>query len=483
MPFWRRRKQNNELSPIAREILRLEAERQERKRGNALAKSSLTGEELLVAALVGNDELLLTGGRKRIAEFKTEKSLAEKYQSVVWVHICVSKRATNISMVPLIVVDPDTQEQIDHPFQKVLNQPSPDLNRLELLERTVINLDTAGKVLWELRRNRAEEIVGLHVHEGWRLKPIPTEQGADTEIARYDVETDEKDLHGKPKVISFDTDEAVYFRYFNPLKPHDGVSPITAMRLHIEADLYATSWNKTFFEEETEPRGVLETDKDLLEEEAEWVRAQFEKKHKGLLKAHKIAVLPKGIKYKNTTISHTDMDFLDQQRNVRSIVASIYGVPLPVIGMYESETASGRSAGVEQYMERFWTQTLIPLMQRLILGLNESLGNQFDPPINFAFDLDSVEALQKNQKDQAETAKEMVGTGLTWNEIRQKAYNEAPLPGMDWVPAPVNLIPVGMSTPTAVAEASYLSPKKKLLGSLNTGTHSSPKLLTGRTSF
>ncbi|MBC8487051.1 MAG: phage portal protein [Bacteroidetes bacterium] len=460
--FFRRNKKKPQIDKTTQEIFDIEVQRQAQKLASRQYKSSLsglTGSELLAAAISGDDELLLTGGRRRITEFKTDKSFAEKYEGVAWVYICVNANARNISGVPLLIVD-ENGENIDHPFQQVLNQPNSDLTIQELLERTMINLETSGKVLWELQTDKKDDIVNMYCLEGWRIEAIPAKERNEREIIGFKYTTDEKDSQGKQKVINYEPDEAVYFRYFNPLKPHDGLSPIACARLQIQSDIYATMWNKTFFEEETEPRGTLETDKNLQPDEAEWIRAQFEKKHKGISKAHRVAVLPNGIKYQNTTVSHADMDFLNQSRNIRSLVASIYGVPLPVVGFYDSESSSGRSAGVEQYMERYWTQTLIPKMQKIVIGLNESIGKRYDPPIYFAFDLDSIEALQGNQLEQARAAKLMVGTGLTWNEIRQKAYTMSEIPGMDWIPIPMNVIPAG---DTGIEQDSFNIPKKKLL--------------------
>ena len=487
------------------ELFASEVERQAQKRAEQIMKTYFggsTGSDLLAAAIAGDEELLMTGGRRNITQFKGNKAYADKYEGVVWVYICVNRLAENLSGVPLLVVDPETQESIDHPFQAVLEQPNPDLTMQELLERTIVNLETSGKVLWELRKNGLDNITQIYVLEGWRIEAIPAGRCSgielpsktcdDREITGFKYQTDEKDASGKPKYIDFTPEEALYYRYFNPLKPHEGLSPIAAAQLHLQADLYATIWNKTFFENDTEPRGVLETDKDILQEEADWLRSQFEKKHKH----HGVSVLPKGIKYRNTTVSHSDMDFLQQQKSVRNIVCAIYGVPLPVVGFYDSETGSGRSAGVEQYMERFWTQTLIPKMRKLLDGMNESLGRQFDPPINFAFDLDGVEALQGNQLEMAKAAKMMVGTGLSWNEIRQKAYGASEVPGMDWIPVPANVMPAG-DIPIAIESDGFigrcsgielpssLPVKKKLLMTARgvSGRTLSPKLLPGKTSF
>jgi HK97 family phage portal protein len=478
------RKKKKEPDKTTLEIFQIELERKARERAYGIKKSSysgMTGEELLAAAIAGDDDLLLTGGRKRITEFKSDKSFIEKYEAVVWVYICVNKNAENIAGVPLIIVDPETQEQIDHPFQAILNQPNQDLNQHELLERTLINLETSGKALWELQKNKLGAITSMYVLDSWRVKAVPTKKRENKEIEKFNYTTDEKDSTGKQKVIPFLPEDVVYFRYFNPLKPHDGLSPITSAKMHIQSDLYATNWNKTFFEEDTQPHGILTTEKVLMEDEAEWILAQYEQKRKG--KPHRVVVLPIGLKYENTTISHSDMDFLNQQRNVRNIVAAIYGVPLPVIGFYDSETASSRSAGIQEYMTRYWTQTLIPKMRKIITGLNESLGKQFDPMINFAFDLDAIEALQGNQLEQAKTAKMMVGTGLSWNEIRRKAYDIDEIPGMDWVPVQANIVPAGDTSLINESTESESTENESAELSISNIMSTKKKLLTAKTGY
>lgn len=392
-------------------------------------------------------DLILTGGRSRLFGPDSD-SYAKKYETLAWIYIAVHVIAETIAGVPLILVEPGTDNIVDnHWFQPVLDKPSPDMTTSDLIERTLVYLETCGKNLWKLKRGTVpgmppDSILGIEVVTPYNIKPKVTKIDGDEQLAGFEI------LRGKNKLDptkddweQLDIQDALYIRYFHPTSKWDGLSPMSSVRLEIETDIAANLWNRSFFYNSAMPRGVLETDKRVSPKEADRVRAQWEEKHRGVWKANRVAILPLGLQWKDIQVHHTDMEFLDQQRNVRAKIFSIYRVPLPVAGFYESESASGRSAGIQQYMESFWTLSILPKMRKFLQSMNQSIGKEIGA--DFAFDLSKVEALAPNLQAQAELGKTLMGTPLSLNEIREMMGVPKGGEELDVVLVPSGLLPIG----------------------------------------
>lgn len=383
--------------------------------------------------------LQLVGGRRRLfpGESGGSEDFVKKYEILIWVYIAVKRISSTIAGVPLRVVDPDTKQPVeDHPLQLLLDRPTEDMSGGDLIERTFIYLETDGKVLYKLVRDKRTGVpVEIKVPESYNIRP----KVVDDHLIGFEqyVGADERGT----KWEQIDLEDAVYIRYFHPTRKWEGLSPLSAARLELDTDMAANMWNRAFFYNSAIPGGVLETDKRVTPEEAERLRASWEEKFRGIGRWHRVAILPLGLKFREISLKHSDMEFLEQQRNIRSKIFAIYGVPLPVAGFYESDHSSGRSVGVQQYMRSFWTLTLIPKMKKHVTALNSTLGQEFG--VEFAYDLSSVEALQENQLEQAQTARMMLGTGVSINEIRERVYGLPPIPGGDVVLVPQALLPVG----------------------------------------
>lgn len=374
-----------------------------------------------------------------LTSFASDKDITKKYEIVAIIYLVIRKIAWKISTTPLVVVSPAGDKVEDHPLLDKLRMPNPDYDGVALLERSVTYLEGLGKFFWEIKRNSRGNILQINCPEAWKIEPV---KGEKREIGGFKVLDDE----GKPvRAISADDGDLLYVRYFHPTQPWKGFPPIQAARMEIQTMISATMYNKAFFDNSATINLFLETEKAVKEDEAISILRQFEERHQTPSKAFKPALLPLGLKAKALALTHQDMEFLAQDRNYRHKICSIFDTPLAIVGFYESDYSAARSVGVQNYMEAWWHQCLIPRMTKILAALNRTFAKDLGEEFELAFDLSDERSLQSNQAEMAKTAKLMMGTGVSIDEIRAMVYNLPPLDNGEGkiVYLPAGLIPAG----------------------------------------
>lgn len=373
--------------------------------------------------------------------FDTDKDIMKKYEIVNTIYLVIRKIAWKISTTPLVVLSPEGERMITHPLLDKLHQPNSSYSGVDLIERSVTYLEGLGKFLWVIDRNSQGKIEEITCPEAWKVEVVPSkDSNGSSEVGGFRI------VDERGKVVRAPTiDEVVYVRYFHPTKPWDALPPIQSARMEIQTMISATVYNKAFFENSAVVNLFLETDKAVREDEAKGILSQFEGRHRSPTQAFKPALLPLGLKAKTVALSHQDMEFLAQDRNYRHKICSIFDTPLAVVGFYESDYSAARSVGVQNYMEAWWHNCLIPRMTKLVAALNRAFAKDLGEGYELAFDLSDERALQASQEQMARTAKLMLGTGVSIDEVRAMVYNLPPLDdglGKN-VYVPAGLVPVG----------------------------------------
>ena len=85
--------------------------------------------------------------------------------------------------------------------------------------------------------------------------------------------------------------------------------------------------------------GVLETDKDISQENSDKITKKWEQKYRGVDNAHKVGVLSGGLKYKPINPSQKEMDFVESRKFNRDEILGFFKVPKSIIGLGEGDNA------------------------------------------------------------------------------------------------------------------------------------------------
>lgn len=356
------------------------------------------------------------GGRDRPEDFE---DYAVAYAQVVWVHACASIIASTLAGLPLRVLR-QGHEQPDAPLQGLLDCPNPHSTGYDLWEHTVTCLELVGNAYWELERDRGGRPVAIYPLRPDFVRIVPDVRDY---IRGYLYE-----VNGR--AVALAPDEVLHFRYFNPLDEYYGLGPLAAARHGIIADSYAVAYNTGFFRNGARPQGILETERSLSDDALRRLRAQWEEAHRGLGRAHRLAILEEGLIYKPLALSPQDMEFFKQRQMSREEICAAFKVPPAIVGLFEY----ANYANAKQQERFFWSHTLVPKTRKLERRLRVALANQVRPLMDGAgwdvrFDLSGVAALQADQVQQARVSATLVAAGLQTINERRAVEN---LPPVAW---------------------------------------------------
>jgi len=367
--------------------------------------------------------------------------LAQPYREHVWVYACINAIAQSVSSVPLLFKtgsrkNPKLVES--HPLVELFETPNPMMSGSQLIEATLVYLGLTGEAFYILDRDSEKEVP----KELWVVHP-----------GRFKEAVDEKTglisgwIYSKgTRQIPLRPYEVVFFRYFNPYHDYRGLAPLQAARAGVEQDYWAGRYNLAFFKNSAQPGGVLETSANLTDEEFQRLLAQFEDRHRGGGKAHRIALLEGGITYKQTGLSQKDMDFLEQRRWNQEEIMAAFKVPKGELGIYEDINF----ATSKTQRKLFWENTLLPKMALIEFVLWGQLFRHIDSGRVWAeFDYNSISALQEDRRELVECAYKLWSMGVPLNIANE--YLELGLPavkGGDVGYLPFNLAPVTQEEPS-----------------------------------
>ena len=114
----------------------------------------------------------------------------------------------------------------------------------------------------------------------------------------------------------------------------------------------------------------------------------------------------------------TDMDFINSLKHQRESIASAYGVPLPMLGIYEDATL----ANLEGSRRLFWEDTILPLLEAIRATINRVLVPRFGNrgELRVSYDTSGVPALRQDFGAKCEQYARLVEAGVSPNAARKR---------------------------------------------------------------
>src|SRR4030067_2025482 len=311
---------------------------------------------------------------KQMLGVNEEEVIRESYKKSDLVYVCISTTAKAISQIPLMVVKttgtggqyqplPDRD-----PWVKLFNRPNYITDRYSFVESIITHLLLDGEVfvvpfppglnppssLWIVRNKfikpAKESKTGLLM--GW----LYTHSGHTIESGNV----------AGPGTIPLNIDEVARIFLINPYDPLKGMSPIEAGRMSIVVDYKAAFYTSVFFDEGASPGGVIATEQKLGDKQFNRTREQFESRHQGFRKAHRVAVLEQGLKYTQTGLTHKDMEFKELRKLTAERIFQIFGMKKAIVSVVED----GNYATAREERREWWEGTNLPLMSMITSALN-----------------------------------------------------------------------------------------------------------------
>jgi len=345
--------------------------------------------------------------------------LNKPYEQNIWIYAAVNAIATNIARVPF-----DIKRDIGAGLSKKIEEgaiydlflnPNPLMSQRQLFEATMIFLSLQGEAIWILegRDNITQIPKEIWTFSPARFKPVQNKQG---QVVGWNYD------NGTPELIPFANHEIIFFRYFNPYDDIRGLAPIKAAQESINQDYYAAKYNSAFFKNSAVVSGFITVEGELTDEQFNRTLKQFEDRHQGYEKAHKIALLEGGGKFEQATISQKDMEYIEGKKMTKQEILAAFKVNEVVLGGFEQIKSY---LGIKAADKAFWEECLLPkthyiedhLWAKFFSNIGQRRGKG---KIWGEFDLATVGSLQVNYDDKIVTAGRMFTMGWPINAINRR---------------------------------------------------------------
>lgn len=243
-------------------------------------------------------------------------------------------------------------EVVQHAALNLLNNPAvinvdgvrlPVWTRKALMQISEIWLHTTGKSHWVVDTMEGVSPVPLGL---WPVRPDRMIPVADPRsyLAGW--------LYRSPDgtaMIPLRPTEVIYNRSPDPEDLYGGCGPIQSVLTDIEAAGYAAQWNRNYFVNSAEPGGVIQLDHELQEGEFDELVDRWRETHRGVARAHRIAVLENGATWIPNAHSMRDMDFVSLRGTSRDIIREAVAMHKVMTGVTEDVNRANAQTGEEVF--------------------------------------------------------------------------------------------------------------------------------------
>lgn len=305
-------------------------------------------------------------------------------------------------------------EVVQHAALDLISNPNPFFTRFTLFEADQQFLDLSGEWYWVLSRDpRATFPLGAWPVSPARMTPVPHPEKF---LAGWVYTSPD----GREKV-PLATDEVIQGKYPNPVDPMRGLGPVQSVLMDIDAARFSAAWNRQFFLNSAEPRGLVEVPSSLDDDEFDEFQMRWAETHQGIAAAHKVAMLENGAKWVPNQSTVRDMDFVNLRGLARDVVREAFRAPKVMLGVSDDVNRANAQTG----QEVFAAWGTVPRLDRKKDVLNNRLlpmfgstgtGVEFDyvNPVPANRELDQMELTAKTT-----AAVALIGIGFEPGEVLQ----------------------------------------------------------------
>jgi HK97 family phage portal protein len=362
----------------------------------------------------------------------------EGYQQNPWVYACVTEIARGIAGIPWRLYrgtgGRDALREIeDHPILRLLRRPNPEQGYSAWAEQLVSFLLISGNGYIEAvgpDNGAPRELYALRP-DRMRVLPDPALR---VKGYRYEVTGYKIDL---------DTEHCLHMKLFNPTDDWYGMSPLEAAARAIDQDNELSRYEVRLLQNQAMPGMVLRSQDQLDDRQYDRLKQQIQQMYQGTDNVGRPMILDGGLEAQPLSFSPQDLVMDKSMLWSAQRICAAFGVPGELVGLLSATYQNRREA-----RKALYTETILPLLDRIADDLNNWLVPQFGESLTLAYDADSIEALQEDREALFNQIK--VASWLTVNEQRVMAgYDERP--EGDVILEPGTLVPLDALTAPATA--------------------------------
>jgi HK97 family phage portal protein len=355
----------------------------------------------------------------------------EGFRKNVVVSACIQMIATSAPEAPLKVYRETNDGEVEDPnhwLSRLMQKPNDAHSDFELWEWSHTYMQTGGTLYLELIRegNRPDgEVIEMYPLRPDRMRVIP---GVDEYISAYEYQ-----IEGQ--VITYESWEILRIAFPDPLDEFHGLSPLKRLARELDIDNEATDFTATFFENAAVPYGLLTSEQNVGEPEADRIRWRWQTWFRGA-KRFMVAVLGKGMKYERMGLSFQEMEFESLRSYTETRLCAAFGVDPLLVSTWVGIKHNNTKASYEEAREHLWKETIVPVLKRLQSKISSEL---LEDGYVARFDTSEVQALQEDENEKHKRVREDYKFGLiTLNEARAQMGHDTVDGGDDLIESDEN---------------------------------------------
>jgi len=320
---------------------------------------------------------------------------------------CVRLIAENVAAIPLHIYRRLPQGGKDRarelPLYKILNQqPNGWQTSFEFREMLTAHCLCYGNSFAEIRaglKGAVSELWPLHPS---RMKCVQMEDGS---LCYYYREQNGQETR-------YRQDQIFHLRWLSS-DGVNGMMPVTLSKDAIALAQALETHGGAYFGNACRLSGLMESDNPITTETAERLREQFERMHRGPDRAHRTAVLPQGVHWKDVQASNEASQFLETRQYQVIEICRAYRVDPSYV---QDKTKVGY-ASQEQAAIDLVQQTLLPWFRRWESAITRDLVADDD---TYFAEFDTRGLLRGDLAAQGSWLQTMLATGIySVNECRE----------------------------------------------------------------
>ncbi len=191
--------------------------------------------------------------------------------------------------------------------------------------------------------------------------------------------------------------QVIHLKALHPADDHHGLGCLDAAVAAAAIHNRASKWNKALLDNAARPSGALvyepEDGAALSAEQFTRLRTELDQQFAGSGNAGRPMLLEGGLKWHAMSLTPADMDFIRLKEAAARDVALAFGVPPALLGL-PGDTAY---ANMKEAGRALYRQTVLPLMDRILEGLADSLSDWLGK-VRLAVDVDQISELNEDRR-------------------------------------------------------------------------------------
>lgn len=366
---------------------------------------------------------------------KSKRELLELYNGLVYT--CVNAIAEDFAKYEPIFYKLDNRtgkkQQYIHEFNKVLENPNPNLSKFDLLVGTQSFIELTGEAFWYYalgERSRTPKEIYLMRPD--RMKIAIDEATGD--VKGYTFRSD------SGTEVPLDVDEVEHMHTFNPLNQYRGIGTLEAALLYVETEIDTSLFQKNFIKNQATPSGVLTINGKITPEAFKKLKAQWQEKQAGLANVGKtLFIRESDAKFEKVGLSLGDFDMAALKTLTEDKIYKMFRMPKVVLGDTDQAGLGRANAETADYI--FSKRNIDPKQMRLDDAIQRTLRRNFkevNTQVGHVSQIPEDRAAELNELDKA------AGRWITINEVREKK-GLARVDGGDDLYIGFNLVPINES--------------------------------------